>query len=90
EALQRAATELGLTQEQARALSIQTFSGAARLAAESSDDVGILRERVTSKGGTTERALASMRDDKVVEAIVRAIHAANTRAGELGDILGKD
>ncbi len=90
EALQRAAKELGLNKEQARALSIQTFAGAARLAAESSDEVGVLRERVTSKGGTTERALASMRDDKVVEAIVRGIHAANARAGELGDELGKE
>jgi pyrroline-5-carboxylate reductase len=90
EALQRAAKELGLTAEQARALSIQTFTGAARLAAESMDEVSVLRERVTSKGGTTERALGSMRDDKVVEAIVRAIHAANNRAGELGDLLGKD
>jgi pyrroline-5-carboxylate reductase len=90
EALQRAAKELGLSSVQARALAIQTFTGAARLAAESRDEVGVLRERVTSKGGTTERALASMKDDKVVESIVRAIHAANTRAGELGDLLGKD
>ena len=90
EALQIAAKELGLTDEQARALSIQTFTGAARLAAESGEKVGVLRERVTSKGGTTERALASMRDDKVVEAIVRAIHAANARAGELGDELGRN
>jgi pyrroline-5-carboxylate reductase len=50
----------------------------------------VLRQRVTSKGGTTERALASMNEDKVGEAIVRAIRAANTRAGELGDLLGKD
>ncbi|OFZ96233.1 MAG: pyrroline-5-carboxylate reductase [Betaproteobacteria bacterium RIFCSPLOWO2_02_FULL_62_17] len=90
EALQRAAKELGLSADQARALSLQTFAGAARLAASSGEDVGVLRERVTSKGGTTERALASMRDDKVVDAIVRAIHAANTRAAELGDQLGKD
>ena len=90
EALQRAARELGLSPEQARALSIQTFAGAARLAASSSEDVGLLRERVTSKGGTTERALASMREDQVVESIVRAIHAANARAGELGEQLGKD
>ena len=90
EALQRAAMELGLSADQARALSLQTFTGAARLAASSGEDVGVLRERVTSKGGTTERALASMRDDKVVDAIVRAIHAANARAGELGEQLGKD
>jgi len=90
EAMQQAARELGLTAEQARALSIQTFTGAARLAAGSSEEVGVLRERVTSKGGTTERALASMREDGVVDAIVKAIHAANARAGELGDLMGKD
>ena len=90
EALQTAAAELGLSAEQARALSIQTFTGAARLAASSTEAVSVLRERVTSKGGTTERALASMRDDQVTQAIVRAIHPANQRAGELGDQLGKD
>lgn len=90
EALQRAAKELGLTPAQARSLSIQTFAGAAKLAAESTEEVGLLRERVTSKGGTTERALASMQEDRVVESIVRAIHAANARAGELGELLGKD
>jgi pyrroline-5-carboxylate reductase len=90
EAMQQAARELGLTPEQARALSIQTFSGAAHLAAASEDDVAVLRERVTSKGGTTERALASLREDRVVEAIARAIKAANARARELGDELGRD
>ena len=90
EAMQQAATELGLSVEQARTLAIQTFLGAARLAAESRDDVAVLRERVTSKGGTTERALACMRQDGVMEAIVRAIHAANERAKELGEQLGKD
>jgi pyrroline-5-carboxylate reductase len=90
EALQQAARELGLTAEAARTLSIQTFAGAARLAAQSSEDVGVLRERVTSKGGTTERALASLREDGVFEAIVRAVRAADERARELGDQLGKD
>ena len=56
----------------------------------SEDDVAVLRERVTSKGGTTERALASLREDRVVEAIAKAIRAANARARELGDELGRD
>jgi pyrroline-5-carboxylate reductase len=90
EALGKAARELGLDQEQARALAIQTFVGAARLAANSSEDVSTLRERVTSKGGTTERALASLREAQVVEAIVRAVRAANDRSRELGEELGKD
>jgi len=50
----------------------------------------VLRERVTSKGGTTERALACMDADRVKDLIVRALHAANQRAHELGEQLGAD
>src|SRR5262247_3241837 len=63
---------------------------APELAARSTEPPATLRERVTSKGGTTERALAAMRADRVDEAIVRAVRAANERAHELGDELGKD
>ena len=90
EAMQQAAIELGLTPEQARRLSIRTFSGAAKLAANSSEDVASLRAKVTSRGGTTERALAQMAEDRVKEAIVRALKAANARAVEMGEQLGKD
>ena len=90
EAMQLAATELGLTPEQARTLSLETFLGAARLAASSPDPVSVLRERVTSKGGTTEAALASMAADRVSEAIVRAIRAASARGRQLGEELGRD
>jgi pyrroline-5-carboxylate reductase len=90
EALQQAAIELGFNAAQARELAIGTFVGAARLAADSSDDVATLRQRVTSKGGTTERALASLQSDGVANAIVKAARAANERAHELGDQLGKD
>ena len=50
----------------------------------------MLRARVTSKGGTTERALASMEGDAIQAAIVRAVKAAAERSRELGDELGKD
>jgi pyrroline-5-carboxylate reductase len=90
EALEQAALELGLSAEQSRALSIQTFLGAAKLAAASADPISVLRERVTSKGGTTEAALASMTRDKIRESIVRAVKAANERGRELGEQLGKD
>ncbi len=90
EALQQAAQEMGFCAEDARKLALETFVGAARLAAQSPDDVAVLRERVTSKGGTTERALASMDADRVKELIVRALHAANARAHELGAQLGAD
>ncbi len=90
EALERAARELGIDATGARALAIGTFRGAAELAARASEPPAVLRERVTSKGGTTERALASLEADRVQEAIVRAVRAANGRARELGDELGRD
>ena len=90
EALERAARELGLPPETARRLALETFSGAARLALASADPVAALRERVTSRGGTTERALDSMGKDRVQDAIARAVHAAAERSRELGEELGKD
>lgn len=90
EALQQAAADLGLSAEQARTLSLETFLGAARLAAGSAEAVSVLRERVTSKGGTTEAALASMAADRVKEAIVRAVRAASERGRQLGEELGKN
>ncbi len=89
EAVEDAAMQLGLPLETAHKLALQTFTGAAKLAATSPDPVMVLREHVTSKGGTTERALASMEAAKVKEAIVRAIRAAAERARELGDEFGK-
>jgi pyrroline-5-carboxylate reductase len=89
EALERAGVELGLDAAGARRLAIQTFRGAAELAARSPEAPGTLRERVTSKGGTTERALATMQADRVADAIVRAVCAASERARELGDEFGK-
>lgn len=89
EALERAAVELGLDAAGARRLAIQTFRGAAELAARSPEAPGTLRERVTSKGGTTERALATMQADRVADSIVRAVRAAAERARELGDEFGK-
>lgn len=90
EALQQAAAEMGLPDDIGKTLAVETVRGAAELAARSTEPAAVLRERVTSKGGTTEQALASMNADHVREAIVRAIHAANRRAHELGDALGRD
>jgi pyrroline-5-carboxylate reductase len=90
EALARAARELGLTADAAQRLALETFSGALRLAAQSGEPPETLRGKVTSKGGTTERALASLEADGVKDAIVRAVKAAAERSRELGDELGKD
>ena len=90
EAMQQAAEELGLSAEQGRQLALATFTGAAQLAAQSADPVPLLRERVTSKGGTTYAALTSMEQSGVKEKIVTAIKAAAARGRELGDELGAD
>jgi pyrroline-5-carboxylate reductase len=89
EAMQQAAQEMGLNAEQARSLAVQTFLGAAQLAAASPEPASVLRERVTSKGGTTAAALASFEADGVKDAIVRALHAALARSKELGDELDR-
>ena len=85
----QAGSEMGLSPEQARQLGIATFAGASDLARASSEPLQVLRERVTSKGGTTYAALTSMESDQVKEAFVRALHAACKRATELGDEFGK-
>lgn len=84
EAVQAAAREMGLSDSHARALTVQTFIGAAQLAAQSPDSADQLRARVTSKGGTTAAALASFERDEVKQAVMRALLAANARAKELG------
>jgi pyrroline-5-carboxylate reductase len=90
EAMQQAAYELGLDEAQARQLVLDTFLGATKLAESSTEEVVTLRERVTSKNGTTERALLSMEANNVKMDIVAAIHAAAARSKEMGDDLGKD
>jgi len=89
EAMEQAAVELKLAPELARLLVMHTFTGAAKLAMQSNETVAVLRERVTSKGGTTEAALASMTKDRVKAAIICAIKAANERGRELGQELAK-
>lgn len=88
EALQQAAADLGFTPEQGRQLAIETVQGAAALAAQSSEPASVLRERVTSKGGTTAAALQVMADKGVKEGIVAGVMAAEARGHELGKLLG--
>lgn len=90
EAMQQAAVEMGLSTEQGRELALATFVGAAQLAAQSSDPVPLLREKVTSKGGTTYAALTSMEQSGVKEKIIEAMKAAAARGRELGDEMGRD
>lgn len=88
ESMIQAGTEMGLSAAQARQLAIATFSGASELARQSDESPQVLRERVTSKGGTTFAALTSMQQDQVAAAFVRAMHAACQRAAQLGDEFG--
>jgi len=88
EAMMQAATEMGLSAEQGKQLALATFTGASELALRSSDPPEVLRERVTSKGGTTHAALASLERDGVKAAFIAALKAAQQRARELGDEFG--
>jgi len=90
EAMQQAGEKMGFTPKQSLQLALATFAGATELAMKSSDPVSVLRQRVTSPGGTTFAALTSMEQSKVKDAIVTAIEAAETRSKELGDQFGKD
>ena len=89
EAMVQAGKEMGLSEEQARRLGVATFAGASELARASSEPLQVLRERVTSKGGTTYAALTSLEADQVKAAFVKALHAACNRAEELGNEFGK-
>jgi pyrroline-5-carboxylate reductase len=88
EAMTQAGIEMGLTREQAYRLSVGTFAGAAELARASDDPPEVLRQRVTSKGGTTYAAITSMEQDQVQALFIKALHAARQRAKELGDEFG--
>lgn len=89
EAMVQAAQDMGLSASEGRQLALATFAGATALAAQSSDSPAVLRERVTSKGGTTHAALTHLEDAGVKATFVAAMRAAEKRAGELGDEFGR-
>ena len=88
EAMVQAGAGMGLSPQDARQLAISTFSGAAELARQSSEPIEVLRERVTSKGGTTYAALSAMEHHGIKPHFVQAMQAACERARELGDEFG--
>lgn len=90
EMLEQSGIKLGLPAETARLLSVQTAFGAAKLALESDEDAASLRQRVTSKGGTTERALNTLEDGNIRQLYEQALTAAAARAAELADQYGAD
>jgi pyrroline-5-carboxylate reductase len=89
EAMTEAGVGMGLPAEHAYKLAVATFSGASSLAAASTESPEVLRQRVTSKGGTTYAAITSMEAAGVKTLFVKAMQAAEVRARELGDEFGK-
>lgn len=89
EALQEAAVNLGFSAEDANTLALQTFRGAAELATTSAEPVHVLRDRVTSKGGTTYAALCSFDESQIKAAIAQGVTAAAARGQQLGDEFGQ-
>lgn len=89
EALEAAAEKLGLDQGTARLLAVQTAFGAAKMLLESNEEPATLRERVTSPGGTTEHALAALREGGLETLFEQALTAARDRSVELAEQLGE-
>jgi pyrroline-5-carboxylate reductase len=88
EAMEQAGAAMGLNADHARLLTLQTALGAAKMALESSQGPAGLRARVTSPGGTTERAIEVLQQGKLEELFSKALDAARQRAQDLGDLLG--
>ncbi|KAI9313702.1 pyrroline-5-carboxylate reductase [Dichotomocladium elegans] len=90
EAMQAAGVASGLTPEVAKALTMQTCIGAAKMAQQSEDDLAVLRRKVTSPHGTTEAALVSMENANIRKIIEDGVFAAEHRSRELAEEMGKD
>jgi pyrroline-5-carboxylate reductase len=90
EALQAAARAQGFGPEIAQKLAYQTFAGSVKLALASTDDAATLRVKVTSKGGTTERAINAFENSQLRSTIIAAASAAAARSRELGEELGRE
>ncbi|KAF7722071.1 hypothetical protein EC973_003720 [Apophysomyces ossiformis] len=90
EAMQNAGMEAGLSLEDAKALTVQTCLGAARMAQQSEDDLATLRRKVTSPKGTTEAAIKSLEANNIRQTMRDAVFAAERRGRELAEELGRD
>ncbi len=89
EAMTQAGVDMGLPADQAYRLAVATFQGAAELAARSDEGPEVLRQRVTSKGGTTHAAISHLQAQQVPEHFIAAIRAAEQRAQELAAEFGR-
>jgi pyrroline-5-carboxylate reductase len=84
EAMENAAIEAGLKQEVSKELIIQTLVGAAEMLKTSKDEPAVLRQKVTSPGGTTQAGLETLEKYKYQEALIECIKNAKNRSIELG------
>jgi pyrroline-5-carboxylate reductase len=89
EALTSAGSQLGLPEDTARLLALQTAFGAAKMALESAEDAAKLRRRVTSPGGTTERAIRVFEENNFEGIVLQALRAAADRSRELAAEFGR-
>jgi len=89
EAMISAARQMGLSEANARLLTVQTAFGAAKMALEIDEEPAHLRQNVTSPGGTTERAIQTFQQGGLEKLVNEALTAAQTRAHELAEELGK-
>jgi len=88
EVLEQAAIRHGLDPRTARLLTLETAYGAAKMALEGQEEPSTLRRRVTSPGGTTERAVQALEQGDIARLFDNAVAAAIQRARELADVLG--
>ncbi len=90
EALEKAGVQLGLDEKTAHLLALQTAFGASKMALESEDSAEVLRTKVTSPGGTTERAIGILQDGQLEALFLKALQGAQSRSRELAEILGAE
>ncbi len=90
EALEKAGVQLGLDEKTAHFLALQTAFGASKMALESEDSAEVLRTKVTSPGGTTERAIGILQDGQLEALFLKALQGAQTRSRELAEMLGSE
>ena len=83
EAMQEAASELGMDEELAKLLVLQTAAGAAELASQSEDTLAELRRKVTSPGGTTEQAILQFESGGLRDLVLKALTAARDKSVDL-------
>jgi len=90
DAMEKAGVQLGLSENTAHLLAMQTAFGAAKMALESDDSPEILRKKVTSPGGTTEEAIRILQEGELEALFAKAMLGAKERSIELAEMVARD